>query len=277
MPDKPSKPLKPLKTPKPLKPLKPLKPTKPLTPRKPLEPQKPQTPLKPQKPLEPQKPLKPREPRSTELARETAKILALKEEIGIRFWDLGQCLLRVHDDVLYTQDGLESFEQYLEERVSMSRTSAYRLMDLARNFSRSLARKHGQAKLLAAIELAKATPEQDQPIDVLAYQIEVRGADGKMRPKPFEKASGQEIKRAAQRIRRRQSTKPQRVSQPSISVQLSWQTQALRALRAVAPRAMLEIRSGRGADPELSLTISGLPRSRLREALARLVRCVPEP
>ncbi|MBN2497315.1 MAG: hypothetical protein JXR96_22165 [Deltaproteobacteria bacterium] len=251
----------------------PTKPTKPLKPIKPLKPLKTAQPLKPLMPL---KPLKPQAaPQKTELALETEKILRLKEEIGTRFWDLGQCLVQVHDRELYTQGGFESFEQYLGKKgVSISRPTAYRFMDLARSFSREMARRHGQAKLLAAIELARATPEQDRPVDVLAYQVETRGSDGNLQLKPFEDASGEEIKRQAQRIRRRQ--RPQRVSQPTISVKPAWQTEALRALRAIAPQAGIEIRTGKGADPDLTVTLSGLPRSKLREAFARLTRIVPE-
>ena len=284
----PAKPLKPLKPVRPAKPLKPVRPAKPLKPEplkpvrpaKPLKPAKPAKPLKPVRPAKPLKPVRPLKPQVgtplAELARETRRILRLKEEISTRFWDLGQSLLRVHDRVLYTHDGFVSFEQYLSRGVSISKTTAYRLMDLSRNFSRALARKHGQTKLVASIELAKVTPEKDRPIDVLAYQIEVRGIDGKMQLKPFIEVSGQEIKRAAARIRRRLRKKQQLASAPAIFLQPTWQKEALRSLRAIAPRADFKISTGKGADPELTLTLSGLPRSRLREALERLAMSVPE-
>ena len=213
---------------------------------------------------------------SAELARETRQILKLKEDIAVSFWDLGQRLLRVRDRVLYTHDGFVSFEQYLSKGVSIPRTTAYRVMDLARNFSRVLARKHGQSKLVASIELSKATPEQDRPIDVLAYQIEVRGPDGKMQFKPFKDVTGQEIKLAAARIKRRLSKKPQVGSPPAISAQFAWQAEARRALRAIAPRAEFKIVTGKGRDPKIKLTLSKVPRSRLREALERLARALPE-
>ncbi|MBN2497367.1 MAG: hypothetical protein JXR96_22440 [Deltaproteobacteria bacterium] len=245
----PQKPLKPLRQIKPLKTLKP-KPIK-ATPR----------PLKPAKP----------DP-SSDLAKETAEILRLKEEIGERFWDLGQCLLRVHDRALYTQAGFASFEQYLGKKgVDIGRSTAYRLMDLAKNFSRELARKHGQTKLLAAIELAAATPEVDRPVDVLAYQVETR-KDGKTVVKPFEDATSREIKIATQRIQR-VSQKPRPL--PGIQTKPAWQTEALRSLRAVAPKAKLAIRTGKGDDPLMSIELADIPRSRLREALARLARAVP--
>ncbi|MBW2702913.1 MAG: hypothetical protein JRF33_18995 [Deltaproteobacteria bacterium] len=245
----------PPKKPYPVKPLKPLKPVKPL---KPLKPVKPVKPLKPLKPM-PTKPL-------TGLDRETQKILALKEEIGQRFWELGQCLIRVHDQRLYSP-GFDSFERYLGRRgVNISKPTAYRMMDVARNFSRFIARKHGQTKLLAAIDLTRATPEDDRPVDVLAYQIEVRES-GKVSQKTFTKASSREIKLAANRIKRKYNPKPK-------PLKPTWQLQAQRAVRAIAPKAKLQIKMGAGRDPEVKLTLSGVPQSKLREALIRLTQVV---
>jgi len=255
-------------------PLKPLKPAKPLKPTKPIKPVKPSTPLKPQ-PLKPQ-PMKPQPMKPvTELDRETKKILQLKEEIGQRFWELGQCLVRVHDRATYTQGGFDCFERYLGRRgVSISKTTAYRLMDVARNFSRFIARKHGQTKLLAAIELAKATPEEDKPVDVLAYQIEIRES-GKVSNKTFTAASSREIKLAANRIKRKHKPKPMPHTDPLHFPKPTWKAGALRAIRAIAPKAKLEFTTGKGADPKIKLTLSGIPSSKLREALNRLAQVVP--
>ena len=284
MPPKPPKPVKPLKVPRPVRPIKTPRPVKPIkTPRpvKPIKTPRPVRPLKIPRPLRPAKPSKPAKPQfgnqASELARETAKILRLKEEVGVRFWDLGQCLLRVHDEALYSQAGFENFEQYLGRRgVSIARTTAYRFMEIARHFSREIARKHSQSKLFASIDLAKATPEQDRPIDVLAYQIEVRSADGKTQFKPFKNASSHEIKRAAQRIKRRQAKKPHLVPMPQQYPKPTWQKEALRSLRAIAPKAKLTIQTGKGSDPEITMTLSGLLRSKLRAALTRLAQAAPE-
>ncbi|MBW2700215.1 MAG: hypothetical protein JRF33_05300 [Deltaproteobacteria bacterium] len=252
--------------PKPPKPLRPIKPIKVPRPPRPLRPQKTPKPLKPQFGNQ-----------ASELARETAKILRLKEEIGIRFWDLGQCLLRVHDRAIYAQAGFESFDQYLGRKgVSISRATAYRFMELARHFTRSMARKHSQAKLLASIKLAKATPEQDRPIDVLAYQIEVRDAKGKTQFKPFKDATGHEIKLAAQRINRRKANKPNWVTKPNLYPIPTWQKEAQRSLHAIAPKAALEIHTSHGTNPKVTLSLSDLPQSKLRQALIRLAQVVPK-
>ena len=253
MPQKPLRPLKPIKIPRPLKPTKPTRPPKPFKPQ----------------PVAPSK----------ELSRETAKILRLKDEIGVRFWDLGQCLIRVHDQAIYAQGGFESFEQYLGRKgVGIGRSTAYRLMELARNFGRDIARKHGKTKLLASIDLAKATPEEDRPIDVLAYQIEVPNKNGKSQFKPFKDASSNEIKRAAQRINRQKAKKPHLVPMPHQYPKPAWQTEAQRSLRAIAPKAKLTIQTAKakGPDPEITMTLSGIPRSKLRAALIRLAQAAPE-
>ena len=122
---------------------------------------------------------------------------------------------------------------------------------------------------------AKATPEDDRPIDVLAYQIEIRNKDGKTTFKPFKDATSREIKNAAQRIKRQHAKKPQLVPKPQQDPKPTWQAKALRALRAIAPKASLSIQIGKGTDPKLNLTLSGLPLSRLRSALTRLAQIVP--
>ena len=76
-----------------------------------------------------------------ELDRETSKILRLKEEISKNFWDLGASLCRVHDKKLYQATGYEFFEEYLAKELKIGRSTAYRLMELARNFMLSLCPK----------------------------------------------------------------------------------------------------------------------------------------
>ena len=128
-------------------------------------------------------------------------------------WDLGTSLCRVHDKKLYQISGY-NFDEYLAKEVKIGRSTAYRLMELARNFSRETAIKFGQTKLLGAIAYAKATPEQDRPVDVTRYEIEVKTPSGKKATKSFKNATSREIKRAADLLRRRLKPKEPAASFP---------------------------------------------------------------
>ena len=56
----------------------------------------------------------------------------------------------------------------------------------------------------------------------------------------------------------------------------AWHAEALRAIRAIAPKAKLEIQVSKGKDPEIKLSLSGVPRSKIRSALSRLSERIPE-
>ena len=53
----------------------------------------------------------------------------------------------------------------------------------------------------------------------------------------------------------------------------AWQADAL---RKVTPKAKMELTHGPGKNPALKLTLSGIPRSKLRAALTSFASVVPE-
>ncbi len=211
-----------------------------------------------------------------ELERETEKILHLKTEISRNFWELGSSLVRVEDNELFRAAGYRTLEEYLRREVKVGRSTAYKVMKLARNFSKDTAQVFGQEKLLGAIAYAKATPEDERPIDVTRYEIEVRGPSGKMEKKPFEEASVKEIDRATDRLRRKQrsvlSPAPAGrlldTAEGRLSLLLSRADQFFGTMN---PRPRLELSiAKKGSDPVVSLKLSNLPWSRLTEVLVYL-------
>jgi hypothetical protein len=213
-----------------------------------------------------------------ELDRETSKILRLKEQIAKNFWDLGACLCRVHDKKLYQATGYKFFEEYLAKEVKIGRSTAYRLMDLARNFSRETAIEFGQTKLLCAIDYAKATPEPDRPLDVTRYEIEVKTPSGKKVTKSFKQASTREIKRAAAQLFRQLKsggppaldTLPQRAMAGLLSGKTPkfriapFLSRAREKLKAFSPRPKVTLTvTKKGDDPLVDLRLSNVHASKL--------------
>ena len=211
-----------------------------------------------------------------ELERETEKILHLKTEILRNCWELGRSLGNINDNELYRAAGYRTFGEYLRKEVEVGRTVAYDMIKLAKEFSKDTVQVFGQEKLLGAIALAKATPEDDRPIDVTRYEIEVRGPSGKMEKKPFEEASVKEIDRATDRLRRKQrsvlSPAPAGrlldTAEGRLSLLLSRADQFFGTMN---PRPRLELSiAKKGSDPVVSLKLSNLPWSRLTEVLVYL-------
>ena len=216
-----------------------------------------------------------------EVERETKNILRLKVEIARTFWDLGKSLDRVNENELYLAAGCRSFEGYLRKEVKIGRSNAYRLIEMSRKFTKATALRHGQEKLMGMIEYAKATPEDDRPIDVARYEIEVRSPSGKITTKPFKEATANELKRGASRLRRREkrllseatvqiSPGAAKKTRESMSLFLSNANQLLRKMQ---PRPCLEMSAvEQGADPTVSLKLSNLALSRLAEVFALLAQ-----
>jgi len=223
-----------------------------------------------------------------ELDRETKKILRLKEELAKNFWDLGHSLCRVHDRKLYRAKGHHSFEDYLQAKVKISRSNAYQLMALAKNFSRETAIRYGKAKLLCAIDYARATPEPDLPLDVTRYTIPAKNRAGKKVEKTFKQASVRELKRAAALLRKNPKPQPPIPPQlPSLAGLLSGKRPKLRIapflskarekLKQVSPRPTLSVTTTKkGQDPLVDLRLSRVQASDIMQVLSLLTAAACE-
>jgi hypothetical protein len=221
-----------------------------------------------------------------ELQRETRKILQLKTAIARNFWDLGNSLSKVNTRKLYLSAGHASFEEYLRKEAKIGRSTAYNLMELSRNFSRETASQFSQEKLLGAIAYAKATPEEDRPIDVTRYEFEVRTPSGRKTKKTFAKVSSKELKRAAASLRRRKKPVAP-IPIPSIAGLLSGKQPKLKVaaflskakemLKEISPRPTVSLTTIKtGTDPMVELRLSGIRASRLLEALGLLAAAAGE-
>ena len=91
----------------------------------------------------------------------TNEIHRLKGAVGRGMYEVGVRLARIVDERLWASRGYTSFEQYLEEGVSFSRSTGYKLIRIARQFDAEFAERYGVEKLELGIRYLEATPERE--------------------------------------------------------------------------------------------------------------------
>lgn len=105
----------------------------------------------------------------------------------------GRRLLEVRRDELWHEDGSRSFTDWLQKKTRFSRASAYKAMDVAEHFTPEMAERFGPEKLWAGLRYVDATGAEEQPGDLVALRVRIRGRDGTWKSIPFTEASTREI------------------------------------------------------------------------------------
>ena len=108
----------------------------------------------------------------------TQQIRTLKSQADANFWRLGSCLSDVCTRGLYKGCGYATFDEYLAKGVDVSRSEAYKWMQVAANYSESVAVEFGFTKCIAFLGYIKATPEDDLPADIARVRIPCTAAGG---------------------------------------------------------------------------------------------------
>lgn len=147
------------------------------------------------------------------LLAEAESLIALvgrrKREIAEAFYDLGVALKRLKDKEILLVLGCRSFDQLCGEKLDLSTTLANRLVEVASRMSRDEAIGVGQAKAMALVDLAAATPADETPGALSRARRPLALPGGGVLD--LKKASGRAIERAAKAIREeRATTKPRR-------------------------------------------------------------------
>ena len=128
-----------------------------------------------------------------------AEVRARYAEAARSLWHIGQCVLEVQQSELWREDGLPTFGAWLDsDRVPLGRASAYKALRIAEHFSSETASRFGTEKLDAAVGYLKATRKDEQPGDLLALNVRLRGDDGAWTSVPFVDATTGQIREAMQ-------------------------------------------------------------------------------
>lgn len=115
-------------------------------------------------------------------------------------WRAGIALCQVRDEELWRDGGHAGFESWLKATGLLGRSSAYKAMRIASEFSEDQAARFGTEKLDAGIRLLAATAKEEQPGDLLAGSVAVRNSDGTFDSVPFVQASPEQIHKAAAQL-----------------------------------------------------------------------------
>ena len=130
----------------------------------------------------------------------TNEIHRLKGGVGRGMYEVGVRLARILDEQLWAGRGYLSFEHYLEQGVSFSRSTAYKLIRIAREFNAEIAERYGVEKLELGLRYLEATPERERPSDLAMTDLRLRDDGGKFRSVSFHEATPSQIRDAIQLV-----------------------------------------------------------------------------
>jgi hypothetical protein len=126
----------------------------------------------------------------------TNEIHRLKGAVGRGMYEVGVRLAQILDERLWQSRGYRSFEDYLEQGVSFSRSTGYKLIRIARQFNAELAERYGVEKLELGLRYLEATPERERPFDLMETDLRVRDRSGRFRSISFHEATPSQIRDA---------------------------------------------------------------------------------
>jgi len=166
------------------------------------------------------------------------------------------------------QGGAELVEdQVLEETVDVSRQWAYRAMRVAREFNAEMAARFGIEKLNAAVAYLEATRAEEQPGDILATDLRVRGEEGRFEKVPFVEATQAQVWEAVELLG---EAKVRRVPVPK---EVGQRAKALEKALPPAPQGLkrgARVRLSRGKDGRLAATFRAIPLDELEQFVEAL-------
>lgn len=124
-----------------------------------------------------------------------AQMRKLVAQLADRFVELGQTLRVIFDEQLFVAVGYETFEAMLEAEKLISRSQAYKLMAVAAVFEQADIRDFGVERAVALIAYTRATPEDDDPAELLRRNATI-GADATQPGTPVRDATLADLQRA---------------------------------------------------------------------------------
>jgi hypothetical protein len=209
----------------------------------------------------------PATPRQT-LTRITRELVELKGRAGHAVYEMGVRLAQVRDEELWAAGRHANFEEYVEKEVAVSRSTAYKLMRVAREFNAQIAERYGVEKLELGLRYLDHTPAEERPGDLLAADLRVRSGRGRYVSVPFHRASVHEIREAIHLLQ--ESSAAQRRAPASLRKQAEHLEEALPQAPAGASSGR-RVRLRRTRDGRVAVTFSAIPVDEL-EAFLEAVR-----
>ena len=188
--------------------------------------------------------------------RDIALIRRRRSEISEAFYDIGEALVRLKPRAVVLALGCRTFVELCEKLVGLSGAQADRLIDIVENMSREDAMRVGSTKAASVVALARATPADDTPSDLIARGIRVGGEK-----LDIEKASARAVARAVGSVRTTRTSKRGRSVAAADRARCEALAKALRKMGADDARVLVKAGPpGAGARVAIELPVAELPK-----------------
>jgi hypothetical protein len=206
----------------------------------------------------------------TRLDMLTREIVERKGQVGRGLYEIGIRLAHIADDALWRAGAHASFEDYLASEVQFSRSTAYRLIRIARAFDARIVARHGIEKLDLAVRYLRAArlPPSSQAMHT---PLRIRDPGGRYVKRTLDAATSEEIQTALNELRQR--PQPARISN-----ELRAHMRQLEARLPPAPQGThrgQRIRLRRGDDGHIAVSFHAIPLDHLDAFIAALSRATP--
>lgn len=119
------------------------------------------------------------------------RVQRLKAGVAQGFYEMGRCLAELFEKKLHAALGYVSFEALLDERGIMSSMQAYKLIEVAKHFSKLDAARLGPEKAYALVRHVVRTKQEDDPAEYLLEGFPIGG-----RRKPIDEVTARDIREA---------------------------------------------------------------------------------
>lgn len=201
----------------------------------------------------------------------TAEIQRLKGETAAVLYELGTLLRRVEDEELWRAGDFTSFTDYLDEEADVARSTARRCIEVVRHFNLDLATRYGFDKLFRGLRYLEVTRREEQPGDLIAADLRLRGPGGHFVRVPFHEATGRQIEEAIQLEAGRRGAAARRPPE-ALADRLDRLTRALPAPPKGVRAAKRRVEVTRAASGQVALTFRQVPLAELRAFLDAVER-----
>ena len=201
----------------------------------------------------------------------TAQIHTLRGTAAAVLYELGTLLRQVDDEDLWQAGGFSSFTDYLERGVDVSETTARRAIGVARHFNLDIAQRYGLDKLSRGLRYLEVTGKTEQPGDLIAAELVLRGPDGRYQRVSFHEATGRQIDEAIRIALQRRSAQAHRAPE-DVADRLDRLREALPELPSGVRAAKQRVEATRTRKGEVVLTFRQIPLAELRAFVAAVER-----
>lgn len=131
----------------------------------------------------------------------TRRIGELKGRAALVLYELGTLLVEVEERALWRCGESSSFSDYLLQALDVSAATARKAMTVARHFNAGMVERYGIEKLSAGLRYMELSRPGEQPGDLVAARLRLRGADGRFQTVGFHEASSHEVREAVRVLR----------------------------------------------------------------------------